>query len=78
MPAEATVGPGGAWQHIVAVYDHLNTLGGGSKMYLYVNGELKGTGNTRPVGLNNTTSPSASAASGWGFAELRRHFHRHD
>lgn len=66
--AEATVGPNGAWQHIVAVYDHLNTLGGGSKMYLYVNGELKGTGNTRPVGLNNTTSPVSIGSKRLGFS----------
>lgn len=55
--AEASVGPNGAWQHLVAVYDQLNTLGGGAKMYLYVNGQLKATGTPRPSGLNDTTSP---------------------
>lgn len=66
--AEANVGPNGAWQHIVAVYDHLNTLGGGQKSYLYVNGELKGTGNTRFGGLNATTSPVSFGSKRLGFS----------
>lgn len=66
--AEASVGPNGAWQHIVAVYDHLNNLGGGAKMYLYVNGELKGTGSTRPIGLNATTSPVSFGSKRLGFS----------
>jgi hypothetical protein len=56
--ADATsAGPNGTWQHIVAVYDDLNTLGNGSQMYLYVNGELQGSAGTRPAGLNTTASP---------------------
>jgi hypothetical protein len=66
--AEANAGPNGAWQHIVAVYDHLNTLGGGQKSYLYVNGELKGTGNTRFSGLNATTSPVSFGSKRLGFS----------
>lgn len=45
--ADATVGPNGAWQHIVGVYDLQNTLGGGALMYIFVNGELLGTGTPR-------------------------------
>lgn len=66
--AEASVGPNGAWQHIVAVYDDLNLLGGGQKSYLYVNGELKGTGSTRPSGLNTTTSPVSFGSKRLGFS----------
>jgi hypothetical protein len=55
--ADTTVGPNGTWQHIVAVYDDQNVLGGGSNMYLYVNGELRGQQKTRPAGVNGTTSP---------------------
>ncbi|PYI88146.1 MAG: hypothetical protein DME26_04085 [Verrucomicrobia bacterium] len=51
------VGPDGTWQHLVAVYDDLNTLGGGQMMYLYVNGELKGTHAPRAAGLRPSTSP---------------------
>lgn len=67
-PTEASVGPNGTWQHVVAVYDYLNTLGGGSRVYLYVNGELKGTGNPRPFGLNATTSPISFGSKRLGFS----------
>jgi len=54
--ADASVGPNGTWQHIVAVYDDLNTLGGGSLMYIYVNGELVGNGTPRASGLRTSTT----------------------
>ena len=41
-------GPNGTWQHIVCVYDDLNTTGGGSKMYIYVNGVMEGNRSTTP------------------------------
>lgn len=55
--ASATSGPNGTWQHIVAVYDDLNTYGGASgQLYIYVNGELQGSAAVRPAGLNGTVS----------------------
>jgi hypothetical protein len=56
VEVNAGVGPDNTWQHIVAVYDDQNTLGGGSNMYLYVNGELQGTSPTRALGVVGTTS----------------------
>ena len=47
----ATVGPNGTWQHIVAVYDGANTLGTGSLVYLYVNGQ-------------SAANPAAAGAAG--------------
>jgi hypothetical protein len=47
----ATDGPDGAWQHVVAVYDDQNTLGGGAKSYIYVNGHLQGNGAVLASGL---------------------------
>jgi hypothetical protein len=55
--ADASSGPNGSWQHVVGVYDDNNILGGGSNMYIYVNGVLEGQGKVRPAGLNNTVSP---------------------
>lgn len=54
--ADAAVGPNGTWQHVVGVYDDLNMLGAGPQMYIYVNGELSGTGAPRGVGLRTSTS----------------------
>ncbi len=54
---DATDGPNGTWQHVVGVYDDLNVLGGGSNMYIYVNGVLEGTHATYSSGLNNTITP---------------------
>src|SRR5439155_10059953 len=44
--ATATVGPNDSWQHIVAVYDQT-----AAAMYLYVNGDLSGTGPAATNGL---------------------------
>jgi hypothetical protein len=54
--ADAGIGPNGTWQHIVGVYDDQNSLGSGTNMYLYVNGELQATAKPRPAGVNGTTS----------------------
>src|ERR1051326_5704704 len=55
--ADATDGPNGTWQHIVCVYDDQNILGGGSNMYIYVNGQLQGQHATAPTfGVNSTVS----------------------
>jgi hypothetical protein len=54
---DATQGPNGAWQNVVAVYDDQNTLGGGSNMYIFVNGVQQGSGPVPANGLNTTTSP---------------------
>ncbi|MEI9961277.1 MAG: LamG-like jellyroll fold domain-containing protein [Limisphaerales bacterium] len=67
-PVEAGVGPNGNWQHIVAVYDQMNTLGNGSKAYIFVNGELQGMGDTRPYGLNSTTTPISFGSKRSGFS----------
>ena len=53
--ASASTGPNGTWQHVVGVYDGQNALGGGVKMYIYVNGELEGSGPC-PTGQSPTTS----------------------
>jgi hypothetical protein len=42
--ADAVSGPNGTWQHVVGVYDGQNALGGGAKMYIYVNGVQEGSG----------------------------------
>jgi hypothetical protein len=55
VEADATSGPNGTWQHIVAVWDDQNILGGGSNMYIYVNGNLEGQHATGG-GANTTTS----------------------
>jgi hypothetical protein len=44
---DASSGPNGSWQHIVGVYDDQNVLGGGSNMYIYINGVLEGTHATK-------------------------------
>jgi hypothetical protein len=59
----ANVGPNASWQHVVAVYDDQNSLGGGSNMFLYVNGELQNSARTRPAGVNGTVSPPMSIGS---------------
>ena len=41
--ATAVTGPNGSWQHIVGVYDAQNSLGGGAKMYIFVNGVAEGS-----------------------------------
>jgi hypothetical protein len=51
----ASVGPNGAWQHVVAVYDGANSLGGGSLLYLYVNGVLAGTQAASAAGILSST-----------------------
>lgn len=53
---DAIEGPNGAWQHVVAVYDDQDTLGGGSKMSIFVNGVEQGSGPVPTNGLNKTTS----------------------
>ena len=55
--ATALEGPNGTWQHIVGVYDDLNTYGDATNhLYIFVNGQLQGTGPVRPRGLNATDS----------------------
>ncbi len=49
--AFADIGPDGNWHHIVGVYDDLNVLGGGANLYIYVDGDLRGSGPVRPSGL---------------------------
>src|SRR5206468_4137060 len=44
--ADATVGPDDTWHHVVGVYDNA-----GGSLYIYVNGELQGSGTVRPSGL---------------------------
>lgn len=44
--AVSTAGPDGSWQHVVGVYN--DTSG---QLLIYVNGELTGSGATRPVGV---------------------------
>jgi Concanavalin A-like lectin/glucanases superfamily len=41
--AIGVTGPNGTWQHVVGVYDGNNSLGGGTNMYIYVNGVLEGS-----------------------------------
>lgn len=48
----ASVGPNGAWQHVVGVYNETERT-----MTLYVDGEVQDAGETSPVGLNTTTTP---------------------
>ena len=55
--ADATEGPNVTWQHLAAVYDDQNILGGGARSYLYVNGALEGTGPVLAAGLNGTVTP---------------------
>jgi hypothetical protein len=43
IEADASEGPNSTWQHIVGVYDGQNLLGGGAKMYIYVNGQPEGS-----------------------------------
>jgi hypothetical protein len=57
VEADSVTGPNGTWQHVVGVYDDQNVLGGGSNMFIYVNGVLEGSHKTRPAGLVGTTSP---------------------
>ena len=53
---DAGVGPNGSWQHIACVYDDQNVTGGGTNMYIYVNGNLENQRKTRAAGVINTTS----------------------
>jgi hypothetical protein len=56
--AVAQSGPDGTWQHIVGVYDDQNALGGGTNMYIFVNGVQEGSGATRGgSGVRNSTDP---------------------
>jgi Concanavalin A-like lectin/glucanases superfamily len=55
--AYATAGPNDTWQHLVAVYDDQNTLGGGSNMYIFLNGVQQGSGPVLTNGLSTATSP---------------------
>lgn len=55
--ANATEGPNGTWQHVVAVYDDQNALGGGSKMYIFVNGVQQGSGPVPTNGLMTAFNP---------------------
>lgn len=64
--AVATQGPNGNWQHIAAVYDDQNTLGGGSNMYIFVNGVQQGSGSVLTNGLNTTTSPMSIGSKRFG------------
>ncbi len=48
----ASIGPNETWQHIVAVYDHAST-----NMYLYVNGDLSGSGVGPTNGLRKSSHP---------------------
>ena len=57
VEAIATVGPNGTWQHVVCIYDDNNVLGGGRASYIYVNGELVGTGPVRASGLRASSVP---------------------
>jgi hypothetical protein len=50
--ADASVGPDGTWQHVVGVYDDA-----AGSVTIYVNGELSGSGSTRPSGLRTSSSP---------------------
>jgi hypothetical protein len=63
---DATQGPNGAWQHVVAVYDDQNTLGAGSNMYIFVNGVQQGSGPVPANGLNTTTSPMSIGSKRFG------------
>jgi hypothetical protein len=54
--ATASTGPNGTWQHVVGVYDGQNALGGGVKLYIYVNGLLEGSANCPTTGQNPTTT----------------------
>ena len=55
--AFADIGPDGNWHHVVGVYDDLNVLGQGSKLLIFVDGELRGSGGTRPSGVRASTAP---------------------
>lgn len=50
--ATAVTGPNGTWHHVVGVYDDAS-----GSMFIYVNGLQEGSGTTRALGLNRTTSP---------------------
>ncbi len=63
--AIAPVGPNGTWQHVVGVYDDQNLLGVGTNMYIYVNGELAGTGTPRPSGVRNRRPLYRLGRSAW-------------
>jgi hypothetical protein len=54
---DAIEGPNGTWQHVVGAYDGQNTLGGGTNMYIYVNGVQEGSAGANPFGVNTTTGP---------------------
>src|SRR6185369_4131341 len=54
--AEATVGPNGTWQHVVGVYDASTPTS--PQMYIYVNGDLSGTGPGRPANLGGVRASS--------------------
>jgi hypothetical protein len=63
---DATQGPNGGWQHVVAVYDDQNALGAGSNMYIFVNGVQQGSGPVLTNGLNTTTSPMSIGSKQFG------------
>jgi hypothetical protein len=56
VECDASVGPNGTWQHLVAVYDGQNLLGGGTNMYLYVNGVQSGS-------LQNLNGPNLTTTA---------------
>jgi len=69
--AEAGVGPDGTWQHVVGVYDQTNPEQ--AQMRIYVNGELQGSANGRPVtngGLRESTSPVSIGSKRLGNATV--------
>ena len=53
--ATASTGPNSTWQHIVGVYDGQNVLGGGVKLYIYVNGVQEGSA-ACPINQSATTT----------------------
>jgi len=59
--ADASVGPNGTWQHVVGVYDDVN-----QQISIYVNGELSGSGGTRPSGLRASSAPVSIGAKHLG------------
>jgi hypothetical protein len=54
--ADAGEGPNGTWQHVVGVYDGQNNLGGGAKLYIYVNGVQEGSYTVPTKGQNPITT----------------------
>ncbi len=60
--ANATIGPNGTWQHIVAVYDQSNPAS--PQMRIYVNGVLSGSGQGRPPINNGLRASTANVDIG--------------